>query len=181
MIILDEIVSVDGWAARANGAIDFFVEREGVVETVGAAHRMASVAAVLLGAETYREFSAYWPTQDPTLHVNSLPKHVLSATLEEAPWGDMPAATIERGDAVAVARALEQHCRGDIIVWGSLTLAEALLAGGVVDEVWLRVVPVTIGVGRSFWPAADLDVRLVETQRHPEGWATARYEIDRRN
>jgi dihydrofolate reductase len=180
MIVVDEIVSVDGWAARANGAIDFFVEREGLVETVGAAHRMASVAAVLLGAETYREFSAYWPTQDPSLHVNRLPKHVLSGTLDEAPWGDMGPATIERGGAVAVARALEQHYRGDIIVWGSLTLAEALLAGGVVDEVWLRIVPVAIGAGRSFWPPVDLDVRLVETQSHPEGWATARYELARR-
>ena len=85
--------------------------------------------------------------------------------------------TIERGGAVAVARALEQHYGGDIVVWGSLTLAEALLAGGVVDEVWLRIVPVAIGAGRSFWPAADLDVRLVETQSHPEGWATARYEL----
>jgi dihydrofolate reductase len=180
MIILDEIVSVDGWAARINNDIDFFVEREGLVETVGAADRMASVEAVLLGARTYREFSAYWPTQDPTLHVNRLPKHVLSATLEEAPWGDMPAATVERGDAVEVARSLESQYGGDIIIWGSLTVAEALLAGGVVDQVWLRVVPVTIGTGRSFWPAADLNVRLVETQSHPGGWATARYEVDRR-
>jgi len=70
MIIVDEIVSADGVAARPEGSIDFFVEREGLVDSVGDAERMSRVRAVLLGAQTYREFSAYWPTREPTLDVN---------------------------------------------------------------------------------------------------------------
>jgi dihydrofolate reductase len=179
VIIVDEIVSADGWAARVNGEIDFFVEREGLVDSVGDAERMAGVRAVLLGRQTYREFSDYWPTQDPSLDVNRLPKHVLCTTLERAPWGDGREATIERGHAADVARGLEQRYAGDVIVWGSLTVARDLLAAGAVDEVWLRVIPITIGTGRTFWPEQDIEIRNVETRQHGGGWTTARLVLER--
>jgi dihydrofolate reductase len=181
VIIVDEIVSVDGVAARADGGIDFFVEREGLVDSVTREDRMGEVAAVLLGAQTYREFSAYWPTQDPALHVNRLPKHVLSTSLADAPWGDgFPPAVVERGDPVEVARAVERRYGGDVIVWGSLTVAEALLAAGAVDELWLRIVPVAVGKGRAFWPDADIELASAEVQAHPGGWVTSRYVLERK-
>jgi dihydrofolate reductase len=179
MIILDLIVSVDGWAARADGEIDFFVEREGLVDSVGDADRISRVAAVLLGAQTYREFSAYWPMQDPTLPINRLPKHVLSTTLDQAPWGTMAAAHIEHGSAAEVAEDLEQRYGGDIIVWGSLSVANALLAARAVDEIWLRVVPLAIGLGRTFWPPQDTEFSAVEATAHPGGWTIERYQLER--
>jgi dihydrofolate reductase len=179
VIIVDEIVSVDGWAAREDGEIDFFVDIEGLVDSVGNAERMSRVRAVLLGSRTYREFSNYWPGEDPAFDVNRLPKHVLSATLTSAPWGELPPATVERGDAAQVARDLERRYGGDVIVWGSLTVAEALLEARAVDEVWLRVVPVALGAGRSFWPEGDLAVRSVETAQHAGGWTTTRCQLDR--
>ena len=97
MIIVDEIVSADGFAARDDGSIDFFVDIEGMVDSVGNAERMAGVSAVLLGARTYREFSDYWPDQRPEADVNRLPKHVLSRGLSSAPWGELPPAMVERG------------------------------------------------------------------------------------
>jgi dihydrofolate reductase len=179
MIIVDQIVSIDGWAARTNGEIDFFVEREGLVDSVGDADRISRVAAVVLGAQTYREFSAYWPTQDPKLPINRLPKHVLSTTLDQAPWGEMAAARVEHGSAAEVAQRLEERYSGDIIVWGSLSVAKALLAARVVDEIWLRVVPVAIGVGRTFWPEQDIEFSAVEATAHPGGWTVARYRMQR--
>lgn len=180
MIIVDEIVSVDGFASRLNGDIDFFVEREGLTEAVGAAERMGRVAAVLLGSQTYREFSEYWPTQDPVLPVNRLPKHVLSNSLESAPWGAKAPARVERGsDAATVARRLEKKYGGDVIVWGSLAVAEALLAARAVDELWLRVVPVAIGVGRTFWPPQDIELRDAEILDNGSGWGRARYQLAR--
>jgi len=182
MIIVDEIVSADGVAARADGSIDFFVGREGLVDSVGDAERMSRVRSVLLGAKTYREFSAHWPTQAPTLDVNRLPKHVLSRTIERAPWGDgeFPPATVEHGDAADVALGLEQRYGGDVIVWGSLTVARALLSAGAVDEVWLRVVPVAVGGGRTFWPQHDVEFSALETKVHPGGWTTTRCQLERR-
>ncbi len=118
MIIVDEIVSADGFAARAGGAIDFFEDREDVVSSVGSPERMTQVSAVLLGATTYREFSDYWPGQSPAASVNRLPKHVLSNNLAIAPWGDLQPATVERGDAATVTRRLAGQYPGDIIVVG---------------------------------------------------------------
>ena len=181
MIILDQIVSVDGWAARPDGEIDFFVEREGLVESVGDADRISRVVAVLLGAQTYREFSAYWPKQDPTLPINRLPKHVLSTALDQAPWGEMAPASIEEGGAPDVARELEQRYGGDIIVWGSLTIAKALLSARTVDEIWLRVVPVAIGLGRTFWPEEDIALSAVSVNTHPDGRTVGRYQLERRH
>ena len=179
MIIVDEIMSLDGWAARPDGRIDFFVDVESLVDSVGSAEGMSRVAAVLLGAQTYREFSDFWPAQDPTADVNRLPKHVLSTTLESAPWGEGPAASVEHGDAVDVARDLEHRYGGDVIVWGSLTVARALLSAGAVDELWLRVVPLALGAGRSFWPQQDLALRRVETRQQPGGWTTIRCRLNR--
>jgi dihydrofolate reductase len=182
MIIVDEIMSADGVAARTDGSIDFFIEREGLVDSVGDAERMSRVRAILLGAQTYREFSAYWPTQEPTLDVNRLPKHVLSRAIEHASWGDgeFPPAIVEQGDAADVALELEERYGGDIIVWGSLTVARALLSAAAVDEVWLRVVPVAVGGGRTFWPQQDVEFRSVETKAHPGGWTTMRCQLERR-
>jgi dihydrofolate reductase len=181
VLIVDEIVSADGYASRMNGDIDFFLEVDGIVETVGNPERMSRVAAVLMGARTYREFSDYWPTQDPTSAVNQLSKHVVSRTLEAAPWGDLTPAALEREDPATVVRRLEERYDGDLIVWGSLTLASAPFDAGVVDELWLRVVPVAIGGGRGFLPALDIAFAEVEIVGHAQGWSTVRYVLDQRS
>jgi dihydrofolate reductase len=179
LIIVDEIVSADGFAARGDGSIDFFVDIEGMVDSVGNSDRMARVSAVLLGAQTYLEFSAYWPSQRPDADVNRLPKHVLSRSLSSAPWGELPPATVERGTAAEVTRRLAERYDGDVIVWGSLSLTRELLQLGLVDEIWLRVVPVALGCGRRFFPAQDIPFASAEVAAHPGGWATVRYELAR--
>lgn len=178
VIIVDEIVSADGFAARAGGAIDFFEDREDVVSSVGSPERMTQVSAVLLGATTYREFSDYWPGQSPAASVNRLPKHVLSNNLAIAPWGDLQPATVERGDAATVTRRLAGQYPGDIIVWGSLSVARAILAARIVDEVWLRVVPVAVGAGRTFFPEVDVPMSLVDTHVNANCLAL-RYRVSR--
>jgi dihydrofolate reductase len=181
VIIVDEIVSADGFASRADGDIDWFLEVDGIVETVGSPERMSRVSAVLLGAQTYREFRDYWPAQDPASAVNRLPKHVASRTLVAAPWGDLPPAELERDDPASVVRRLEQRYDGDLIVWGSLTLAASLFDAGLVDELWLRVVPKALGGGRGFLPDRDIVFSDVEMVGHVGGWSTVRYVVDRRS
>ncbi len=144
------------------------------------------VDAILLGANTYRMFASYWPTadegEDPVAGpINALPKHVVSSTLESAPWGDWPPVSVERGDGVAVARRLASQYEGDIIVWGSLQLASALLAADAVDHLRLRVVPVLIGSGltlaptlRTFTPLA-----LDSVDAFPSGHVTLAYDLRR--
>src|ERR1700752_5077535 len=82
--------------------------------------------------------------------INRLAKFVVSNTLESAPWGDTEI-EILRGDGVESVRALKDRF-AHVVVWGSLTRADALFEAGLVDQLRLRLVPVLIGEGRSFTP-----------------------------
>jgi dihydrofolate reductase len=182
-LIVEQIVSVDGYAADADGGLGFIdAARGGDPNDHDQLAFLADVDAILLGANTYRMFADYWPSADPAVEVvaepiDRLPKFVMSNSLEAAPWGD---GTIEilRGDAAeAVADLKGRYAR--IVVWGSLALADALFAAGLVDDLRLRVVPVLIGDGRSFTPA-DLGDRALELDHvasHASGHLGLTYRV----
>ncbi|MBM7502658.1 dihydrofolate reductase family protein [Agromyces aurantiacus] len=189
-LIVEQIVSADGYAADADGGIGFFATAPvGAVEAGGPGPVdreqlawLAGVDAILLGKNTYRMFADYWPSADPAVEpvaepIARLPKHVVSNTLERAPWGD-DEADVLRGDAAAsVARLTDRF--DATVLWGSLTLADALFEAGLVDELRLRVVPVLIGTGRSFTPTAlgPRPLALDHTVAHPSGHVSLHYRL----
>jgi dihydrofolate reductase len=183
-LIVEQVVTADGYTQDANGSIDFFIadaivsgdDREQLV-------MMQSVDAIVLGAVTYRMFSQYWPNVTPDAEpiaepINRLPKHVVSNTLDRAPWGD-DVAEVERGDGVESIRALKTRYSGDLIVWGSLTLVDDLFAAGLVDVLRLRIVPRLLGEGRSIAPASLglTSLELTGSQVHPGGQVTLQYAV----
>lgn len=190
-LIIEQIVSADGYAADADGGIDFFeVSPEAAADTgtgPGAIDReqlawLEGVDAILLGANTYRMFADYWPTADPAVDpvaepIARLPKHVVSNALERAPWGDGEIQVL-RGDAAASVGHLKQRFDA-IVVWGSLQLADALFEAGLVDELRLRIVPVLIGAGRSFTPSGlgQRALALDHAVTHPSGHVTLHYRL----
>jgi dihydrofolate reductase len=157
-VIVEQIVSLDGYAEDAGGSIDFFGNANWINEADTEQLRMLSgVAAIVCGAKTYRMFADYWPSADPAVEpvaarINELPKFVVSSVLETAPWGADDSAEILRGDGVAAVRGLRDRFTGDLIVWGSLSLSDALLCADEVDVLRLRVLPLLLGRGRSFSP-----------------------------
>lgn len=169
-VIVEQIVSVDGYAEEAGGGIDFFVNANWINAADAEQLRMlSSVAAIVFGAKTYRMFAGYWPSADPAVEpvatpIRELPKFVVSSTLESAPWGTSDSAEILRGDGVAAVRSLRHRFTGDLIIWGSLSLSDALLRAGEVDVLRLRVVPVLLGRGRSFAPP-DLGLHRLSLAR----------------
>lgn len=182
-LVVEQIVSVDGYAADADGGLGFIDSaRGGDPNDHDQLAFLADVDAILLGANTYRMFADYWPTADPAVEVvaepiNRLPKFVMSNSLESAPWGD-GAIEILRGDAAeAVADLKARYSR--IVVWGSLILADALFTAGLVDDLRLRVVPVLIGDGRSFTPAdlGDRPLELDHIASHPSGHLGLTYRV----
>lgn len=186
-IIVEQIVSADGYAAEEDGGIGFFHPGNDFSGTEAEQMRMmASVGAIVFGAATYRMFADYWPTVDVAVErvagpINALPKFVVSSTLETAPWGEYPGAEIIHTDGVLALRALRARIAGDLILWGSLTLCDALLRAGEVDVLRLRVVPVLIGRGRSFAPA-DLGERrmtLAKAESFPGGIAVLEFHLVR--
>ncbi|WP_157156196.1 dihydrofolate reductase family protein [Diaminobutyricimonas sp. LJ205] len=173
-LIVEQIVSVDGYAADLDGGIGFF---EAVDEVDS---NDADQLAFLEWVDAIRMFAGYWPYADPQVErvaepINRLPKFVVSNTLTDAPWGDGEVEVL-RGDGAEAAAALKERY-GAIIVWGSLTLADALLEAGIVDELRLRVVPVLIGEGRSFTPAKLGERRLAldHVVAHPSGHVGMNY------
>lgn len=163
-LIVEQIVSIDGYAEDADGSIGFFANADWVNQADDGQLRMlASVDAIVFGAKTYRMFADYWPRADPAIEpvalpIRKLPKFVVSSTLQSAPWGTDSAAEILRGDGVAAVRQLRRRIPGNLIVWGSLSLSDALLRADEVDVLRLRVLPLLLGRGRSF-AAADIGLR----------------------
>lgn len=184
-IIVEQIISADGFAEARKGGIDFFDSAGDFSDMEPEQMQMlAHVDAIVFGANTYRMFADYWPKADPEKErvaepINRLPKHVFSSTLEKAPWGKLEPVTIERDSVQSTMVQLREKYTNDIIIWGSLTLTEALFDENLIDILRLRVVPVLVGTGRSIAPP-DLDrtkLNLVDSRAYPRGHVSMTYAL----
>jgi len=126
-----------------------------------------AAGALLLGRVTYQGFAQAWPSmpRDETGYadkMNSMPKFVVSTTLEHADWNN---STILRGDIEEEVRAIKQQIDGDILINGSGQLVEALLKHDLIDEFRLMICPIVLGTGKRLFPDAghQISLRLVDT------------------
>lgn len=183
-VIVQELISADGFVADTSGGLDFFgaVDDYEEVDQDNIA-MLESVDTILLGAVTYRMFVSYWPTAERermSESVNTVRKLVFSSSLDSAPWGRWRSAEVVGGDAAEYVSALRREPGGDIVVWGSISLAQSLLGAGLVDELQLRVVPVVIGAGRTLTSTASgtHKLRLAEAKPYASGIVSLRYDLD---
>ena len=163
-LVVQQVVSADGFAVDGDRIFDL-IDGDTADFDRSNSSWIDRASAILLGRTTYEQFVAFWPTdaaRDELVEaqINSVPKHVFSTSLTEAPWGDFEPATVQSGDAIENVRRLKSEMRGDLIVWGSLTLADCFFAAGEVDVVRLVVLPVAVGAGRTAFPEAGDPVRL---------------------
>src|SRR3954454_20982130 len=112
--------------------------------------------ALLLGRVTYEGFAEAWPSRDGEFadKFNNMPKYVVSSTLENPEWTN---STVVGVDDVASLR--EKH-DGDLVVHGSVQLAQWLIDNDLVDELRLMVFPVVLGSGRQLWGETSDKKRL---------------------
>jgi dihydrofolate reductase len=120
--------------------------------------------ALLLGRVTYEAMHAFWPTAQGEFadRLNELPKYVVSSTLTDLPWN----ATVLGDDWPKEVTRLRKELDGDILVYGSRHLSQALIGMGLVDELRLLVYPMVLGTGdRLFGETQDkIALRLVESR-----------------
>lgn len=127
--------------------------------------------ALLLGRVTYEGFAEAWPTMEGTgefgERMNSLPKYVVSATLETADWSN---STILRGDPAEEVRELKEQVDGDVVVFGSAKLVQSLVEHDLIDEYRLMVYPVILGNGKRLFGDASgaSDLQLADSTRAGE-------------
>jgi dihydrofolate reductase len=133
--------------------------------------------ALLLGRRSYEWFAARWPSRSGELadRLNSMPKYVVSSTLEDPDWNN---STVLRGDVLHEVSKLKQELNGEIVVPASFQLVRTLIEHDLVDELRLKIFPVVLGAGeRLFGETSDKKrMRLVETQAVADGIAFLTYE-----
>ena len=136
--------------------------------------------ALLLGRRSDEWFATRWQTRSGEWadRLNSLPKYVVSSTLEEPRWGN---STVLKGDVVDEVSKLKQELDGEIVVYASYQLGRTLIEHDLVDELRLFVFPVVLGDGeRLFGETSDKkSVRLLSSRTVGDGLAHLTYEVVR--
>jgi dihydrofolate reductase len=108
--------------------------------------------------------------------LNSLPKYVVSSTLEDPDWNN---STVLKGDVVTEVSRLKHELDGEIVVPASFQLVRTLMEHDLVDELRLKIFPVVLGAGaRLFGETSDKKpMRLLDTQTLGDGVAILTYEL----
>jgi dihydrofolate reductase len=134
--------------------------------------------ALLLGRTTYETFAGAWPSRDGDFadKFNSMPKYVVSTTLDSPDWNNSTAI----GDDVAgEVPKLKERYDGDVLVNGSIQLVRALMEHDLVDEYRLMVFPVVLGRGRRLFGEGSpkTTLRLADTKPvGPDGVVVLTYQ-----
>jgi dihydrofolate reductase len=132
--------------------------------------------AWLLGRRSYEFFGVRWRPRSGELadRINSMPKYVVSSTLEDPEWNN---STVLKGDVVTEVSKLKQQLDGEIVVPASYQLGRTLIEHDLVDELRLVVFPVVLGAGeRLFGETSDKKpMRLLDARTIGEGLAHLTY------
>jgi dihydrofolate reductase len=164
----DEGFRVGGWVGLIKDSPE--LNKLALNEALGA-------EAWLLGRRSYEWFAARWPSRIGELadRLNSLPKYVVSSTLEHPAWNN---STVLKGDAVSEVSKLKQELDGEIVVPASFQLVHTLMEHDLVDELRLKIFPIVLGAGkRLFGETSDKKpMRLVDTRTLEADIAYVTYE-----
>jgi dihydrofolate reductase len=128
-----------GWVGRIGGQ-----GREGAAEV--ALDEALRADALLLGRRTYEFFAGRWPSRSGPLadRLNSMPKYVVSSTLEAPAWNNT---TVLKGDVLDEVSTLKHETEGELVVNASFRLWHRLTEVDLVDELRLMIYPVVLGAG----------------------------------
>lgn len=198
-LIVVNIMSLDGYyEASGQNIMPLFNFREAYPEDdtfdVYNASRLRAADTLLLGRASYEGFKSYWPDiaddpDEPPIQReisrldNAIEKVVISDSLtpdQTAPWQDTTR-IIRRAEAEEQIAALKQQPGRDILMFGSRTLWNALLARDLVDELHLVIAPVVLGEGTPLFDGPPpVTPRLIEARaRSCSGIVVVTYDVRR--
>ncbi len=175
-IVVTEFLSLDGVVEDPGGSENFkysgwsFEFSRGDEGDKFKLDETLAADAQLLGRVTYEGFATAWPSRDGEFadKFNSMPKYVVSRTLTDPEWTNT---TVLDGDLTESVAMLKERHDGDIVVHGSVSVAQALIENNLVDELRLMVFPVILGQGkRLFGETSDKKaLRLAESKTVGDG------------
>jgi dihydrofolate reductase len=174
-IVVYELLSLDGVAE----APDTFFGWDDALDAELAAV-IATQDAVILGRRSYTEWADFWPSSqiEPfATFINGVAKYVATSTPLDREWANT---TVIDGGLVEFVRDLKQQRGGDVGVHASLSVAQALLAADVVDEIRLVIAPVIVGRGRRLLDRLpSIQLELIRSETSPTGYLLVDYRVIR--
>ena len=174
-IVVYELLSLDGVAE----APDTFFGWDDALDAKLAAV-IATQDAVILGRRSYDEWAQFWPSSEIepfATFINGVTKYVATSTPLDREWAN---ATAIDGGLVDFVRDLKQQPGGDIGVHASISVAQALLAADVVDELRLAIGPMIAGRGRRLLDGLPpMQLELIRSEISPTGYLTVDYRVSR--
>lgn len=182
-IVVTEFVSLDGVMEAPGGGEPYkhggwtFAIDRGAEGNKFKFEEALAADALLLGRTTYEGFAAAWPSMEGEFadKFNSMPKYVVSSTLQDASWNNT---TVLRGEFVEEITKLRESADGELLVNGSARLVQGLFEHGLVDELRLMLFPVVLGSGKRLFGDSEekLPLRLTSSEIVGDGVAILVYE-----
>jgi dihydrofolate reductase len=161
-----------GGFALGGWTVPYFDEFAG--SSMGA--QMAGSYDLLLGRKTYDIFASYWPShREEWPGINTRKKYVPSRRPLTFTWEN----SIQlRGEVASAVRELKASAGPDLQVHGSGELIQTLFAGDLVDELWLKIFPLTLGKGKRLFGQGTIPAafELTESKVSPKGLIFANYK-----
>jgi len=185
-LIFQEWISLDGYAADENNALSFVEELPMTkYSDQEQLNFLETVDTILLGANTYRMFIEFWPTATNDIEIiadklNNLPKIIFSRSLQKAPWSKLEEASLVKTDAAEAVKKMKSQKGRDMVLWGSISLAQYFMRENLIDEYHLRICPVVMGSGRLlFSNIGKIKLELFENRAYPSGLVLLKYRTMR--
>lgn len=185
-LILEEWLSLDGYVADKNGSLDFFTNltpEQNKYSNQDQLKFLEGVDTILLGRKTYELFVDFWPTATSDKEViadklNETNKIVFSNTLANAPWGKWKDAEIICGDVVDAVKNLKMMPGKDMVIWGSISVAQSLMKQNLIDEYHIQLCPVLADGGRNLFPTevSFTKLELLELRQYNTGTIFLNYK-----
>lgn len=173
-VVVYELLSLDGVAEAPDR---FFTDWDEAMDA-----NLAAVIepqdSIILGRRSYDEWAEYWPSSDVepfATFINGVAKYVATSTPLDRTWANT---TVVDGDLAEFVRDLKNQPGGEIGVHASISVARALLAAGVVEELRLVVAPTIAGGGQRFLddlPAIRLE--SIRSTTSPTGSLLVDYRV----
>jgi dihydrofolate reductase len=175
-VVAYELLSLDGVAEKPEGW--FAGGDEAVGANLGAV--IAAQDSVILGRRSYEEWAGFWPGSgiEPfATFINGVAKYVATSAPLDRTWAH---ATAINGDLAGFVRDLKNQPGADIGVHASISVAQALLAAGLVDELRLVITPVIVGSGRRLLDGLPaIRIEPIRGTATPAGHLLADYRVIR--
>ena len=152
-----------GWVAP------YFDEEAG--ELMG---KQMQPADLLLGRKTFDIFASYWPQHaDMWPGINDVTKYCVSTNLDKSDW-----ANSQFLKNIEEIKKLKESDGKDLQVHGSGKLIQALLSEDLVDELWLKFFPLTLGSGKKLFDGGAIPAAFTLSETHvtPSGVIFANYK-----